>query len=251
MEQSVLASEADVRLITGDQRDGKTTVLVAYAKDDYYDNLSGIISPSGNKIKAKALTEKDKQLLRDNKIIPHPFRFVRVFSDDGKHSKIIRIPVGYNVLSPVKIFANFHLYGLRYKYTTLGELLEYINSDLFTDCWVLSDESAWTDPRNSMTTFGKTVATFSATIGKRNVRFCQATQFSEMIERRLRLFWTTKCLCTYDKDTKMVTVDMTKKGEPSRSDDFYAPYYFPNFDSTERIPVPERFISRALESIGE
>ncbi len=241
--------EADIRLITGDQRNGKTTVLVAYPKDDYYAQLTGIISPSGNVIKAKFLTPNDKDILRQDGIIPHPFRYVRVFSPDGKDTRIIRIPQDYLVQSPVRIFANLHLFGLKYKYLTLAEMLEFINSDIVEDAWVLSDESAWTDPRNSMTSFGKLIAGFGATVGKRNVHFCQATQYWEMIERRFRLFWTTKCLCTYDKDTKMITVDMTKKGEETRSDDVYAPYYFPNFDTRERPPVPEKLIQRALEAI--
>lgn len=251
MEEQIYNSEADIRLITGDQRQGKTTLLVAYAKDDYYANLDGLLTPSGNKIKASALTEGDRQWLRLNKIIPHPFKYVKVFSDDKKESKMISIPKGYLVTSPIKIFSNIHLYGLIYKYTTLEELLEYINSDIITNGWVLSDESAWTDPRNSMTAFGKVVAMgLGATIGKRNVHFCQATQYFEMIERRFRLFWTTRCACTYDEETKMIIVEMKKKGEDVRTDEIYAPYYFPNFDSNERIPIPEKMVARALESLS-
>ena len=242
-------SYADARLILGDQRSGKSCTGVAYAKDDYYDQLDSVRSLVGQILKARTLDKGDKEYLMELGIYPDVFKYVRIFGTGGK-SKVIRIPKGWTVLSPVRIFANFHIYGLRAVYITLADVVQYINSDLFTNAWILSDESAFTDPRNSMTNAGKLMAQFSATVGKRNLHFCQMTQYNEMVERRLRLFATTRVQCSYDEKTKMITCEIKKRGETVRSVSYYAPSYWYNFDTTERIAVPELQIARAMASVA-
>ena len=242
------ATEADIRLLLGDQRSGKSNSMVAFAKDDYYDQLTGIMSPSGGILKAKSLTTDDKKLLERKDIHPNVFKYVRVFN--GKESKITKIPIGWTVESPVRIFANFHLYGLRYCYITLADIIQYLNSDVFHNAWILSDESVMTDARNSMTNAGIIIATLGATVGKRNIHFCQSAQYNEMVERRFRLFATTRVLCSYEPKTKMITLDIKKRGANNRSVSYYAPIYWRNFDTNELIKVPEKKLARALESVA-
>lgn len=241
---------ADVRLILGDQRSGKSCTGVAYAKDDYYDQLVGLVSPAGQVLKAKSLDVGDKEYLEECGIFPDVFKYVRAFTADAKKSKIIAIPQGWTVLSPVRIFANFHMFGLKYAFITLADMLQYVNSDLFINAWLLSDESAFTDPRNSMTGVGKIIAFFGATVGKRNIHFCQMTQYNNMIEVRFRQFATTRVLCTYEERTKMITVEINERGKPRRSASYYAPRYWANFDTTERQKVSELQIARAMETIA-
>jgi hypothetical protein len=243
-------SYADVRLILGDQRSGKSCTGVAYAKDDYYDQLTGLISPTNQILKARSLDRADKEYLEELSIFPDVFKYVRAFTQDSNKSKIIAIPKGWFVQSPVRIFSNFHVYGLKAVFITLADMLEYFNSDLFTNAWLLSDESAFTDPRNSMTGAGKLVAQFGATVGKRNLHFCQMTQYNNMIEVRFRQFATTRVLCSYEESTKMITCEIRKRGETVRSVSYYAPRYWMNFDTTERIKAPELMVARARESVA-
>lgn len=248
-QESSPPSYADIRLITGSQRNGKSNSLVAFPLEDYIDHLTAIMSPSGNKIKAKTINANDKSILKQCGLRPNKLDYVRVFSNDDKQSKLIKIPRDYMVLSPVHIFANFHLYGVRFSYIGITDIIENINTQLFDDSWILADESVLTDARNSMESMGKLVAMFSATIGKRNAKLCVAAQYHEMVERRIRLFATTTVTCSYDKDTKFITCDIKSPNEPEFSVDYYAPLYWRFFNTKELIQIPQEKIDRALARI--
>lgn len=245
---------ADIRLILGAQGGGKSTVLVGFPIGDYYDKLTGIRSPSGQVIKAKSVAKSvnpsDYNLLRKCGLYPSKFKYVRIFSGDGKQSKLIKMPKGYAVESSVRIFANFTLSGVRFWRITLDDVIKYMNTELFNDAWILSDESAMTDSRNSMDKAGKLMAQFGATIRKRNAHFCIAVQYSEMVERRFRLFATTTIECSYDEDTEYVNLDVTQRGEKF-STDFYQPLYRPFYKTQELIAVPQHKQDGALGKFGD
>ncbi len=246
---------ADIRLLTGDQRSGKSNTLVAFPVGDYYTRLSGIVSPSGEIIKAKSIDKtvnpNDYTLLKRAGVAPNKLKYVRVYSPDEKQSKLIKIPQGYLVQSPVKIFANFHLFGVRYSYISIDDVVKYMNTELFNDSWILSDESAMTDARNSMNATGILIAQFGATIGKRNAKFCLAAQYNEMAERRFRLFATTRIECSYDEDTRYITLVIKKKGELEFTTDYFAPQYWFFFKTQELIAIPQHKIDRALGKFGD
>lgn len=242
-------SLADIRLITGEQGGGKSETLCAYPVDDYFKHLTGILSPNGEIISAKAIDKADSELLRQAGVFPNKLRYVHIFSDDGEQSKIIKIPQDFMALSPVKIFANFTLYGIQYAPIWIADIIEYINTEEFNDAWILADESVMTDARNSMDLIGKNVALFGASIRKRKAHFCLAAQYNEMVERRFRLFATTTILCSYDKTTKYITLNIKKKGEDAFETDYYAPNYWGFFDTNELIKVPQHKIDRALARI--
>lgn len=247
---------ADCKIICGDQRQGKSTILVAYPIDDYYKNLNGIIAPnnSGLKIKAKSVSKSvnpaDYLLLKRAGLKPNIFKYVRVFSEDEKQSKLIAMPKGYMVDSPIKIFANFTLFGIFFRKISLDDVIQNMNTPLFNDAWILSDESAMTDSRNSMTKAGILMAQFGATIGKRNAHFCVAAQYLEQVERRFRLFVTTTISCTYDEDTEYVTIDVTSRGEKFTTD-VYQPRYRPFYRTQELIASPQHVIDRAIGATGD
>lgn len=234
------ATYADVRIINGDQRQGKSTTDVAFAVDDSFTQLKGLRRADGKSLPARWVNKEERSGLTGS-----PFRYAVIFGATGE-SKIVEIPIDWTIVTPVKIFANFHLYGVPYVYISLADIIQYINTDLFNNSWILSDESVMTDARNSMDAAGKIMAAFGATIGKRNAHMCLSTQYNEQIERRYRLFHTMRVLCSYEKSTKMITCDMKKRGEPSFSYDYYAPNYWPFFKSEELIPVPQEKIDRAL-----
>jgi len=242
MEQAP-ATYADVRIVNGDQRQGKSTTDVAFAVDDAFKQLIGLRTPTGKILKARWVNRQERDGL-----VGSPFNYAVVFGATGE-SKIVQIPPDWTIETPVKIFANFHLYGVPFVYISLADIIQYTNTDLFNNSWILSDESVMTDARNSMELAGKIMAQFGATIGKRNAHMCLSTQYNEQLERRYRLFHTMRVLCTYDAKTKMITCDMKKRGEPSYSYDYYAPLYWPFFKSDELIPVPQEKIDRALAKI--
>lgn len=243
-------TRADVKLILGDQGSGKTNTGVALAKDDYYQQLIGIQSPGGVLTNARCLDREDKIYLERRGIFPNVFQYVKAFSDDGKKSKLIKIPKDYQVISPVRIFANFTLCNLRYVPITLADVIQYLNSDFFTNAWILSDESVMTSARNSMTAVGKLVAMLGAQVRKRNLHFCQMSQYNRMIDWQFKAFATTRILCSYDPKTQIITCDIIEAGKPRRSVSYWAPLYWENFDTEEIPQVPELTLARAFQTIG-
>ncbi len=248
MVNNIPATYAKIDLYTGDQRQGKSTAAVGRAVDDYFDHITGIVSPNGEIIKALPLSKEDKELLKKAGVYPNKLKYCHIVSDDGTKSKIIKIPHDYIVLSPVHIFANFHMYGVKYSLISLVDIVTYMNSDVFNDSWILLDESGAASARRSMESLPKLVAEFSATIGKRHAHLSVMAQFNRMVEVYIRMFATTRITCSYDEQTQYVNCDVVRRGEKF-SFDFWAPNYWPFFDTTEIIETPQFRIDRALAGV--
>jgi hypothetical protein len=236
---------ADFKLATGDQGSGKSCTIVGYAVGDYYTQMTGIVNQNGEFIKAKCIDQRDRVILKQSGLTPSKFKYLRILDDNGK-SNLIEKPKGWMVTSLVKIFANFHLYGIEYAYISLADIIQYINTPLFENSWILSDESVMNDARNSMEAAGKLAASFGATIRKRSAHYCIAAQYSEMVERRFRLFQTTRISCTFDADTQYVNLTIKEPKQPEYDTDFWAPQYYPFYNTKEIIQVPQYKIDNAL-----
>ena len=165
-----------------------------------------------------------------------------------KDGDVRLVPEGYEIVSPIKIFANYHLYGVKYAYTTLTRIIEYLNSDVITEGWMLVDESYMTDARNSMTNVGKIIAMFGASIRKRKLHFVLMSQFESQLEKRYRAYATTRVLCQYNEKTKIITLDIKEKGLRKKTVSYYAPQYWRYYKTDEIIQIPESKVARALEA---
>jgi hypothetical protein len=245
------ATYAKISLLTGDQGGGKSTIGTSFAITDYYRKMTGLWTPMGRLIKAKSVDRivnpDDYLALRRAGIAPHVLKYARIFSNDGKDSKLIRIPQDWKVESPVHIFANYHLYGVRYKLADLAFVIENMNTNLFYEAWILMDEGPMSS-RRSMEKTGKLGGEFSASIRKRQCNFVAMTQYNRMIEVLIRLFATTRISCSFEPETKLITCEGTRRGDPLDFD-VYAPDYWPFFDTEEIIETPQYRIDRALQQV--
>jgi hypothetical protein len=243
------ATLADVRLITGDQGQGKSTIAVGFIIDAYYSQLNAIVSPNGEKIKSSPLSENDKKYLRKVGVYPNALKYVRIYSEN-EQSKIIKVPRNFMVLSPVKLFTNFHLYGVRYVRHYLADIVENINTDLYDDAWVVLDESSETNSRRSMEALNKlAVESFFSSIRKRKSHLITIAQFNRQLEVMLRLFQTMSVTCSFDKNTNFITAEISKRGEPPFSVDVYGHNYWRFFKSDEKILARQDKLDRALAPI--
>lgn len=230
-------NKADIRVLTGDQGKGKSNTGVAYALDDYFENAN-VVFPSGNKYP-----------------IVSTFPYYLCKTGDGR---ILRLPKNYRergirIESPIRIFANFHLYGVKYTYADLPFIINNLNSSLLRYAWFLIDENHFVDKRYSMSTIGKIMAGsgFAGSIRKRHLHLILMMQYKSFVELRLRVFATTTILCDYNEFTKYIDLTISRKGERKKqSVSFYAPQYWKYYDTDELMPVPEHMIERAKELVG-
>jgi hypothetical protein len=242
-------TEADIRGIFGDQRKGKSCLGVAFAVDDAIDKMVGIRF-NGQYYKAQCLNDEELLALERNGIQAYKPTHCRIFSKDGR-SKIIEMPKGAIIDTPVRIFANFHLYGIPYVYMDGMLLITYINTDLITNGWILMDESTMNDARDSMTREGKITAKFGAQAAKRGLHLCTIAQYYEQIERRYRLFKTTTIECIeYDKETHYITCNVKEKGEEQQQTEFYSPPYWRYYNTNEIIGVPQHQVDDAATKMN-
>jgi hypothetical protein len=234
MAGKVVFEEADIRFIVGDQGQGKSTTGVAYAVDDYFKHAS-VILPSGEKYPIVAT---------------HPHY---VFQNGDRFFQLPKgfRQLGYQIVSPIKIFANFTFYGVKFFRCDLPVMIANINTEWFTDAWFLIDESFITDKRYSMSHVGKIVAEFGATIRKRRLHFLLLMQYKSMGEMRFRAFATQTILCSRPIGSPIITLEISRKHSKQKTTVSYdSRQYRKFFDSNELIPIPEHVIKRAKAVVG-
>ena len=240
-----VSSYANISLLWGDQGGGKSTLGTALAIDDAHEHITGLMSPSGNEIvKASTLTKEDVRAFINAGMAPNKLKYARIYK--GNESKIVKIPSDYIVLSSTKIFANYHIYGVKAVLMSMADVVEYMDTPLFNDSWILLDEGGGVKARQSMEGIGKLAADFYMTIRKRNARLVEMTQYARMMDVYLRLAGTTRINCSYDEDTFMITCEVSKRKEPTYTFEFYAPKYWKYFDTNDIIETPQYRKDRVL-----
>lgn len=249
--------EADIRNFTGDQGQGKSCSGVAVVVDDCFLNLTGLITPTGAIIKAKSLNEDETERIqrKEPKATDIHLRYMRVYSPDGLSSKIIEKPKGWMIDTPIRVFCNFHFYGLRFVYVDTELIVSHMNENIETalikNGWVVLDESFMTDKRDTMSSVGKMMSWFGAQGRRRNLHVVLISQFLDMQQSRLVRFGNTRVLCSYNKHTQMVHLDVNRKSEVMRSCDYKASDYWRFYQHDELVQVPQYRIDRTLKAMHE
>ncbi len=150
-----------------------------------------------------------------------------------------------------KVFANFHLYGIKYVYTDLSTIVEYLNSKLITEGYVIIDESyIGVDARRGMSLLTQVLTWFGSQIRKRGLNLILIAQHGRMIDSRFRLFMTEHILCSYNEKTRMITLTIIERGKrrPKRTVSYYAPQYWKYYNTNELPEIPEGLLAKALIS---
>jgi hypothetical protein len=217
-------NEAQVTLIEGDQGSGKSNTAVAIVVDAYYNDCAKIY------LESRGIYGEVKGYDRKNRIIK-----VQV----GKDLKYYQVPQSYKMKSPMKIFANFHLYGIPFVYIpTFGHLLKWLKMGIIVDGWLLIDEYyIGGSARDSMTAFGKELNKQSFQMRKMQLKVVILTPIAKLIEQYARIIPTKHILCAYDKRRKEITLTVREKGVKGSKTlpPYDATQYWVNYWTNERI----------------
>ncbi len=236
-------SYARIAWIEGEYGSGKSNTATARAIDATYANVTRVqLFKDGEpfyEVKASpALNAKGKPMVG----------YVTVHFPN-KEPYVVEVPENACVIADgVRVFANFHLYGIRYMKCDLADILEYLNTELIVDGYVLVDEAyIGGDARNSATLLSKIITWFTAQIRKRRVHliFCYPSG-GKWAELRVRTSNTEHIICQYDEKTQMITLTTKKRRVKSKVISYYAPLYWRYYDTEERHDIPEGMIGRAL-----
>ena len=164
------------------------------------------------------------------------------------NTAVAKVVDAYHQDSSVKIFANFHLYGIRYVYADLSTILEYLNSNLIKEGYIVIDESyIGGDARMGMTLMTKILTWFGSQIRKRGLHLILIAQHGRMIDYRFRLFMTEHILCSYNEKTQMITLTIVERGKKKkRILSYKGTQYWKYYDTNELPQIPETLLAKAL-----
>lgn len=217
-------SEAHVTIIEGDQGSGKSNTAVGLVRDAHDKDCVRIYcEANGIEGVVKAYDRRSRVAkLRLNGQV-----------------KLIRIPEDYKLHSPMKIFCNFHLYGIPYVYIpSFGHLLKWLRMGLIADCWLLIDEYyIGGNARDSMTAFGKEMEKQSYQMRKLAAEVVIMTPHARLIDKWTRLTPTKHIMCSYDKKRREITLTIREKGKKGSKTlpPYDATQYWRNYWTNERI----------------
>ena len=217
-------TEAHVTIIEGDQRSGKTNTAVARIKDAYDKDCVRIYC---------------EDVLHLNCVVKNYNRKTRVAKIRNNGSlKLLTIPLSYKLHSPMRIFCNFHLYGIPFIFCpTFNHTLAWLKQGIIVNAWLVMDEAyVGMNARSCMQALGKELANQYWQLGKMQLDVIIVTPMARLVDWELRTIPTEHIHCFYTPKTHKITLTIRKKGvSGERKLDYDARQYWKYFRTNERI----------------
>jgi hypothetical protein len=169
----------------------------------------------------------------------------------GKTNTATAIAVdAYKANPKVKIFANYHLYGIPYVFCDASTMLEFLNTGLISDGYMIVDEAYITgDARQGTNPLAKIFTWMGQQMRKRNIEFIIIVQHGRFIDWRFRYIMTRKIQCQRfnpkTNEISLIIKDMITKKEKRIT--YWAARYWQYYDTNELPMIPEKSIGKAKE----
>lgn len=227
---------AHVALVEGDQGMGKSVTMCAKVVDPTFANVTSIVLPDGREVKAEPVNPTTVGVVR--------------FYLPGREPFVAKVPKHCCVIADsIKIYANFHFYGIRAKFMQLADMLDGLNSGQIRDCYLLCDEHyIGGDARKGMTALVETFTIMGFEMRKRRIELIMGTPYKRLIDYRWRSIVTEHVMCSYNERTMEVTLTVRKKGDRKYRTlrPFYAPQYWGYYDTNELVPLSDSQMAKAM-----
>jgi hypothetical protein len=241
---------APITIVEGEQKSGKSCFCVTRVVDPTFANITSVKLQDGTVVKAEpALNSRGYAITGMAKMwFPNP--------------RVMVVPPHSCVIADsIRVFANFHLKGIRYVYLPLHLIIEYLNSGLITglspdglikEAFLIIDEAyIGGDKRDGMSPLVKVISKLGYQIAKRHLHVMFALPEADVLDFRLRGIETEHVICQpYDEVREIITVDIKnrKRYKQTRSVSFSARPYFRYYDADEQFELTNTQIARALAS---
>ena len=222
---------------------GKTNTVTGLIVDDLFAGITAIKAPD--------LVDDKGNILSTGQTFPcAPYTMnmdgmiVRLQCED---ERLVAIPDDFSIVTPVKIFANYHLYGIPYVYASFKEVLSFINTDMMLNSkWVIDEGWLGAEARRGGSALSVLITEYAQLMRKLGVDLYWITQHARFLDWRIRYIAKRKILTKYDKNTFMTRLliqDLTKGTE--KVIHYYAPIYWRYYDTNEVPPMPQAMIQKA------
>lgn len=229
---------APISLYEGEQGSGKSLSVVAEAVDVTFENVTSIKLANGLEFKASpALNSRGKPIIG----------WVTVHLKDK--DIVAKCPEGSCVIAEsIKIYANFHFYGIRAVYLTMAEILEHLNDGTISYGYLELDEHYISgNAREGMSPVVRAVTKMSNQIRKRHLNLNYISPHARMLDWIERSALRRHVYCSSDEETKMITMNIREKGKKKiKTVTYYGGTYFPYYNSDELQQLSDTEINKAI-----
>ncbi len=238
-------TEAKYTLIVAAQGGGKSTILTARPVDDTFKNLTSVIFnpsvPSQIEIPASPALNESGRAINGWATLYFP----------NKKPIVAELPRNSTaVAKSVRVYANYHLFGIRSAFIDLAFIVEHADDGTFVDSWLNLDEGyIGGSARNSMSLLNQILfgGTLSFQLRKKRTKFQIAYPLDKMSDSLTRLARTEYITCEYDEKTHEVIANIKKNKKPEYTRRFDASQYWKFYKTEERFKMPE---SRKYKAIA-
>ena len=232
---------APISLVEGDQGQGKSVYSVSEAVDVTFANATSIRLVDGQVFKVSpVLSDKGYPII--GQVIVHL-----------PHKDIIaKCPVGSCVIAEdIKIYANFHFFGIQAAYLTMAEILEYLNNGTIGYGYLYLDEHYMSgNAREAINPVVKAITKLSNQMRKKHIYLSYITPHARQLDWIERSAVRKHIFCqSYNEETHVVVYTIQETGvRGTRTKSFYAALYFPYYWTDEQIAMSETSIGRAIQA---
>lgn len=190
---------AKITLIEGEQGSGKSITAVARTVDDYHLDCLSVFC--------------DKHHIQCTVKAYDPQTRIAKIAQNGT-VKLFKIPESYKLYSPMRIFCNFHLFGIPYVYCpSFQHILTWLKEGIIIDGKLVIDEYyIGGNARESMSALGRELEKKSFQFRKRRLEVILLTPMARLIDWTARIIPRERIECEYDERTGKVTLEIRKKG---------------------------------------
>lgn len=211
---------------------GKTNTVTGLIVDDLFAAITSIVSPAGKIYPCVAHSMDVEGMI------------VRLQCED---ERLVRIPPDFEINSPVKIFANYHLYGIPYVYASFKEVLSFMNSDMMLNSkWVIDEGWLGAEARRGGSALSVIITEYAQLMRKMGIDLYWITQHARFLDWRIRYIAKRKILTKFNKETqqcRLLIQDLIKGTE--KVVHYYAPIYWRYYNTNEVPPMPQAMIQKA------
>jgi hypothetical protein len=162
----------------------------------------------------------------------------------------------------IHLFANLHLFGLKYMFLPLPKLIEYFNVTLnglpIDDpkaipligygIYIYDEGYQGANARESSSSDTKIHQSLALQSRKRHLKIIYVVQHPKLLAWELPYFANERMHCSRVNDTTpIIDIETKKKGMPKRSFSYDGSKYWPYFRSDELHPMADSRLAKAMQ----
>jgi len=232
---------APITMIEGDQGSGKSNMAASEAVDITFANATSIILVDGHEFKCSPVLDEAGYPSIGKVRVHLPTKDI-----------IVKCPAGSCVVAEdVRIYANFHFYGIRAVYFTTAQIIEHLNDGTIRYGYLYFDEHYKdANARENGSVVVKAITKLSNQMRKKHLHVSYITPFARQLDWIERASVRKRIYCQeYNEETHIITYTIQEKGKKgTRTKTYDASVYFPYYRTDEHFAMGDNEVGKAIRA---